>query len=149
MEKNMKKEAKQEQKWWLINAEGQRLGRLSTEIANILRGKNKTCFTPQRDCGDAVIVKNVSKIKLTGNKWDKKKYYTHSGYIGSLKEFSAADILKRKPEMLLQNAVKGMLPKNKLQARFMKKLKIYTGENTPHEAQKPEVLDIKTNPTKK
>ena len=94
-------------------------------------------------------MKNVKKIKLTGHKWDNKKYYSHSGHMGSLKTFTASDILRRKPEMLLQEAVKGMLPKNKLQAKFMKKLKIYIDDNVPHEAQKPELLYIETNPTKK
>lgn len=128
------------EKWWLIDAKGKVLGRLSTKIANLLRGKGKTEFTPQRICGDFVIVKNIEKVKLTGSKPKAKKYYSHSGVIGNLKVINAKDLLVKNPERLFVHAVKGMLPKNKLRARFLKRLKLYTGDTHPHEAQNPEAI---------
>jgi large subunit ribosomal protein L13 len=137
------KNTKNDAKWWVVDAENQVLGRLSTQIANVLRGKNKPEFTPNTDCGDFVVVTNVDKIKLTGNKKIDKVYYKHSGYIGNLKSINAEDLLEKKPEEVLRHSVSGMLPKNKLRAVFMKKLKLFTGTEHDHEAQKPEVLEVK------
>ena len=136
------KEKDIEKKWYLIDVSGKTLGRISTEIAKILRGKNKTIFTPHIDCGDYVIVINSSKLVVTGNKLEDKKYYRHSGYIGNLKETSLGKLMKNKSEFVLMKAVKGMLPHNILGARLIKKLKVYPGALHPHKAQKPEVLDI-------
>jgi len=138
---NLKKE-EIKRKWFLINAEGKILGRLSTEIAKILRGKNKPIFTPHVDCGDYVIVINVDKIKVTGDKIDKKKYYRHSGYIGNLKVKNLEEMMKKSPEFVLRKSVKGMIPHNILGRKVIKKLKIYAGENHPHEAQNPEKIEI-------
>ena len=138
---NLKKE-EIKRKWFLINAEGKILGRLSTEIAKILRGKNKPIFTPHVDCGDYVIVINVDKIKVTGDKIDKKKYYRHSGYIGNLKVKNLKEMMEKSPELVLRNSVKGMIPHNILGRKVIKKLKIYTGENHPHGAQNPEKIEI-------
>ena len=138
---NLKKE-EIKRKWFLINAEGKILGRLSTEIAKILRGKNKPIFTPHVDCGDYVIVINVDKIKVTGNKIDKKKYYRHSGYIGNLKVKNLKDMMEKSPELVLRKSVKGMIPHNILGRKVIKKLKIYAGENHPHGAQNPEKIEI-------
>jgi large subunit ribosomal protein L13 len=138
---NLKKE-EIKRKWFLINAEGKILGRLSTEIAKILRGKNKPIFTPHVDCGDYVIVINVDKIKVTGGKIDKKKYYRHSGYIGNLKVKNLKEMMEKSPELVLRKSVKGMIPHNILGRKVIKKLKIYAGENHPHEAQNPEKIEI-------
>jgi large subunit ribosomal protein L13 len=127
-------------KWWVVNAEGQVLGRLASSIAARLRGKHNPLFTPHVDTGDAVIVINADKIVLTGNKWDKKNYYRHSGYIGGLTTIVAKKLLEDKPEDLVRFAVKGMLPKNRLGRAMFKKLKVYAGGDHPHEAQQPEVL---------
>lgn len=129
--------------WYLIDAKDKILGRLAPTIANKLRGKDKPIFSPHMDCGDHVIVINADKVKLTGNKLDDKKYYTHSGYPGAIKEKPARQLLERKPTRLLELAVSGMLPKNKLRKIFMKKLKLYAGEEHPHTAQEPKVLEIK------
>ncbi len=136
------KEKDIEKKWYLVDVSGKTLGRISTEIAKILRGKNKTIFTPHIDCGDYVIVINSSKLVVTGNKLEDKKYYRHSGYIGNLKTTSLGKLMKKSPEFVLMKAVKGMLPHNILGARLIKKLKVYPGALHPHKAQKPEVLDI-------
>jgi large subunit ribosomal protein L13 len=138
---NLKKE-EIKRKWFLINGEGKILGRLSTEIAKILRGKNKPIFTPHVDCGDYVIVINVDKIKVTGGKIDKKKYYRHSGYIGNLKVKNLKEMMEKSPELVLRKSVKGMIPHNILGRKVIKKLKIYAGENHPHEAQNPEKIEI-------
>ena len=138
---NLKKE-EIKRKWFLINAEGKILGRLSTEIAKILRGKNKPIFTPHVDCGDYVIVINVDKIKVTGGKIDKKKYYRHSGYIGNLKVKNLKEMMEKSPELVLRKSVKGMIPHNILGRKVIKKLKIYAGGNHPHEAQNPEKIEI-------
>ncbi len=138
---NVKKE-EIKRKWFLINAEGKILGRLSTEIAKILRGKNKPIFTPHVDCGDYVIVINVDKIKVTGDKMNKKKYYRHSGYIGNLKVKNLKDMMEKSPELVLRKSVKGMIPHNILGRKVIKKLKIYAGENHPHGAQNPEKIEI-------
>ena len=136
------KEKDIEKKWYLVDASGKTLGRISTEIAKILRGKNKTIFTPHIDCGDYVIVINSGKLVVTGNKLEDKKYYRHSGYVGNLKVTSLGKLMKNKPEFVLMKAVKGMLPHNILGARLIKKLKVYPGPLHHHKAQKPEVLDI-------
>ena len=136
------KEQEITKKWHLVDAENKVLGRLATQLAVRLRGKHKPIFTPHADTGDFVVVVNADKIALTGSKWDKKFYYRHSGYVGGLKEISAKKLLEKKPEDILRLAVKGMLPKNSLGRRQLKKLKIYVGPDHPHEAQKPEKLEI-------
>jgi large subunit ribosomal protein L13 len=118
------------------------LGRLATQVANILRGKNKAIYTPSVDAGDFVIVVNAEKIALTGRKLADKTYYNHSGFPGGLKEISAGKLLEKKPEELIKRAVKGMLPKNKLSRHMLKKLKIYVGATHPHDAQQPKVLAL-------
>lgn len=129
-------------KWYIVNAEGAVLGRLATFVASRLRGKHNPLFTPHVDIGDSVIVINADKIILTGKKLDKKIYYSHSGYIGGLKEITAKKLMEKRPEDLIRFAVKGMLPKNRLGRKLFKKLKVYTGGKHPHEAQKPEVLEL-------
>ena len=131
-----------ERKWHHVNAEGKILGRLATEIADRLRGKHKPTFSTFIDNGDFVVVTNADKIRLTGRKWDQKKYYRHTGYIGGLKEINAKDLLVKHPTDILFNAVKGMLPKNKLGRAQLKKLKLYAGSDHPHAAQMPAELDI-------
>ncbi len=131
-----------ERKWWLINAEGQILGRLATTIARLLRGKNKSKFTPFMDTGDFVIVINAEKIKVTGRKLDEKIYYSHSGYPGGLKAKTLRELLAKKPEEVIRHAVWGMIPKNRLGRKLLKKLKIYRGPNHPHEAQKPQLYEL-------
>ncbi|MDX1707960.1 MAG: 50S ribosomal protein L13 [Desulfobacterales bacterium] len=130
------------QKWYVIDAKGAVLGRLATQVAQRLRGKHNPRFTPHADTGDWVIVINADKITLSGRKMEQKIYYRHSGYIGGLKEIKAKDLLEKKPEALVQYAVKGMLPKNKLGRQLFKKLKVYAGDVHPHEAQRPETLSI-------
>ncbi|RKD22671.1 50S ribosomal protein L13 [Ammoniphilus oxalaticus] len=132
-----------ERKWYVVDAAGQTLGRLASQIATVIRGKNKPEFTPHVDTGDFVIVINAEKVKLTGNKLNDKKYYFHSLYPGGLKTFTAAQMLQRRPERLVELAVKGMLPKNRLGRQLFTKLKVYTGESHPHAAQTPEVLEIR------
>ena len=127
-------------KWWLVDAKGKVLGRLATQLANILRGKDKPDFAPYRDGGDFVVVVNAAQVRLTGKKLEDKMYYRHSGYPGGLKAISARDLLAKQPERVLRNAVQGMLPKNKLAAKIIKKLKIYAGSHHPHQAQEPELL---------
>lgn len=136
------KEHEVEKKWYLVDAEEKILGRLATQIAVRLRGKHKPIFTPHADTGDFVVVVNAEKIALTGQKWDKKFYYRHSGYQGGLKTTSARKMLETKPEEILRMAVKRMLPKNSLGRRQLKKLKIYTGTEHPHTAQQPEKLEF-------
>jgi large subunit ribosomal protein L13 len=136
------KEHEIEKKWHLIDANERVLGRLATEIANLLRGKNKPIFTPHMDAGDYVVVINAEKIILTGNKVEKKIYYHHSGYVGGLKKTTAKEMLLKRPENLIKFAVKGMLPKNSLGRRQLTKLKIYAGQDHPHQAQKLENLEI-------
>ncbi len=131
-----------ERKWFVVNAEDKVLGRLASEIATRLRGKHKPNFSPHMDVGDFVVVINAEKVKLTGNKLDDKIYYRHSGWIGGIKERNAREMLEKKPTELLKSAVKGMLTRNSLGRRQLKKLKIYTGGDHPHAAQQPEVLDI-------
>lgn len=128
--------------WFVIDANEKILGRLATQIASRLRGKHTPLYTPHADTGDSVIVINADKIKLTGRKWDQKKYYRHSGYMGGLKTTTAREMLQRKPEDIIRIAVKGMLPKNSLGRKLMTKLRIYTGDTHPHVAQQPETLDV-------
>lgn len=131
-----------EKKWFLVDAEDVSLGRLASNVATILRGKHKPIFTPHMDTGDNVVVINAEKIKLTGNKWKNKQYFSHSGYVGSEKFTSAEEILENKPEYLIQNAVKGMLPKNKLANKLITNLRVYAGPVHPHEAQQPEKIEF-------
>jgi len=136
------KEQEIEKKWFVVDAEDQVLGRLASEVAHRLRGKHKPVFTPHADTGDYIIVINAEKIRLTGDKLDKKKYYRYSGYLGGMKEISARKQLDKKPEELIKHAVRGMLPKNSLGKRQGKKLKVYAGPEHPHEAQLPEPLKV-------
>lgn len=129
-------------KWWVVDADGVVLGRLASEIAARIRGKYSPMYTPHVDTGDSVVVINAAKIKLTGRKLDQKNYYRHSGYIGGLKTITARKLLEKRPEDLIINAVKGMLPKNRLGRQLNKKLKVYAGAEHPHEAQQPETLTI-------
>ena len=131
-----------ERKWFIVDAENKVLGRLASEIAIRLRGKHKPNFSTHMDVGDFIVVVNAEKVKLTGNKLDDKIYYRHSGWIGGLKERSAKEMLEKKPTELLKSAVKGMLTKNSLGRKQLKKLKIYTGGEHPHAAQQPEILDV-------
>lgn len=131
-----------ERKWYVVDAEGKSLGRLAAQIAKVLQGKHKPTYTPHVDTGDYVIVINAEKVVLTGKKLTQKKYYRHSGYPGGLKEQTAKEILEKYPERLIEKAVKGMLPKTKLGRHMYKKLKVYAGSNHPHEAQKPEKLEL-------
>ena len=131
-----------EKKWYVVDAENKVLGRLATEVANRLRGKHKPTFSSFIDNGDFVVITNADKIRLTGNKWDDKKYYRHTGYMGGIKEDSAKELLAKHPTDLVMNAVKGMLPKNKIGRAQLKKLKVYAGSDHPHAAQQPEALDI-------
>ena len=129
------------QKWYLVDAEGAVLGRMASVIASRLKGKHNPMYTPNVDTGDAIIVVNADKVVLTGRKWDQKMYYRHSGYIGGLKQISATKLLEKRPEDLVRNAVKRMLPKNSLGRRQFKKLKVYAGSEHPHQAQQPEILE--------
>lgn len=131
-----------ERKWYVIDADGKTLGRLSTEIASILRGKHKPIFTPHVDTGDYVIVINAEKVVLTGKKLEQKAYRYHTGYPGGLKEVPYSTLIEKNPEKIINLAVKGMLPKNSLGRSMFKKLKVYKGSEHKHEAQKPEVYEI-------
>jgi large subunit ribosomal protein L13 len=136
------KPAEVDRKWYIVDAEGQTLGRLATKLATILRGKHKPTFSPAVDCGDYVVVINAEKIRVTGRRLDQKKYYRHSGYPGGLSEITLRDQLVKHPERPVQFAVKGMLPKNRLGRKMIKKLKVYAGSDHPHAAQLPEVLEV-------
>jgi large subunit ribosomal protein L13 len=127
--------------WYLVDADGQTLGRLATRLADLLRGKGKPQFTPHVDTGDFVVVVNAEKVAVTGNKLDSKIYYRHSGYPGGLRERTLREQLARRPEEVLRKAVKGMLPRNRLGRQQLTKLKIYAGPNHPHEAQEPKQLE--------
>lgn len=129
-------------KWYLVDADGQVLGRLASRIATILRGKNKPIFSPHQDVGDHVIIVNAEKVRVTGRKAATKRYYRHTGYPGGLRSDSFQDLLKSHPERILEKAVWGMLPHNKLGRKVYKKLKVYSGENHPHKAQSPEKLEL-------
>ena len=128
--------------WYLVDAEGKTLGRLATEIASRLRGKHKPIYTPHVDTGDFIVVVNAGKIRVTGNKWKDKVYHRHTGYIGNLKSETLEKRLARRPELVLTQAVKGMLPKNRLGAAMLRKLKVYAGPEHRHQAQQPQPLDI-------
>ena len=128
--------------WFVVDASDKILGRLASAVAVRLRGKHKAEYAPHMDTGDFIIVVNAAKVRTTGRKLDQKKYYRHSGWIGGLKETSLRDMLAKKPEDVIRKAVRGMLPKNRLGRAMLKKLKIYAGEAHPHEAQKPETLDV-------
>lgn len=136
------KPAEVEHKWFVVDAEGKTLGRLSTEIARVLRGKHKPTFSPSVDCGDFVVVVNAEKIVVTGKRLDQKMYYRHSGYPGGMTTLSLRQVLATHPERALHSAIKGMLPKNKLGRKMIKKLKVYAGQDHPHEAQQPEAWQI-------
>jgi large subunit ribosomal protein L13 len=136
-------EAHAQRHWYVIDAQGQVLGRMASEIAKILRGKNKPLFTPNADAGDFVVVVNAREIRLTGKKLEKKVYYRHTDYPGGIRERTAAKMLEESPEDVVRLAVKGMLPKNRLSRRLVTKLKIYAGPEHPHSAQKPEPLTLK------
>ncbi len=136
------KEEDVKKNWYLIDASGKTVGRLATRIATILRGKDKPEFTPHADTGDFVVVINADKVQFTGKKWAQKTYYWHSHYPGGLKSITAGKLFKKAPEEILRKAVWGMLPKNKWQKRLITRMKIYAGEEHPHEAQKPEALEV-------
>ncbi len=128
--------------WYVVDAQGQTLGRLTSRIASILRGKHKPEFTPHVDCGDYVIVVNAEKVHVTGQKMNQKKYYRHSGYPGGLKQITLRDQLQKFPNRVIELAVRGMLPKNRLGRQMFKKLKVYSGTAHPHEAQQPKTLEL-------
>ena len=131
-----------ERKWYVVDAEGKTLGRLASEVANVLRGKNKPTYTPHIDTGDYVIVVNAEKIQVTGKKLDQKIYYHHSEYVGGMKEATLREMMQKKPEFVITHAVKGILPKGPLGRQMLKKLHVYAGPEHNHAAQKPETLDI-------
>lgn len=131
-----------EREWFLVDAEGKTLGRLASEIAQVLRGKHKPIYSPHLDCGDHVIVVNAEKVRVTGRKLDQKMYYRHTGYPGGLKVISLRNQLQKHPERVLEAAVRGMLPKNRLGRKMFKKLKVYAGDSHPHQAQQPKVLEL-------
>ena len=135
--------AKIERKWYVVDATGHTLGRLASEVASVLRGKTKPVYTPNCDTGDYVIIVNADKIKVTGKKLDQKLYRKHSDYVGGFKETTLREMLDKKPEEVLKHAVKGMLPKNTLGSDMLKKLFVYAGSDHKHQAQSPEVLEIK------
>lgn len=128
--------------WLLVDADGQALGRLASEVAKLLRGKHKPNFTPHVDCGDNVVVTNAAKISLSGKKWESKEYIRHTGYPGGQRSLSAKELLTKDPSRIVEKAVKGMLPKNKLGAELFRNLKVYAGENHGQEAQKPKVINL-------
>ncbi len=142
MKSFMANPSKVERKWYVVDAEGKTLGRLASEIANVLRGKNKPIYTPHIDTGDYVIIVNAEKVVTTGKKVDQKIYYHHSDYVGGMKETTLKEMLIKKPEFVITHAVKGMLPKGPLGREMLKKLHVYAGPNHDHAAQKPETLNI-------
>ncbi len=131
-----------DRKWYIVDAKDQTLGRLATKVARIIRGKEKVIFSPNSDTGDFVVVINAGQIKVTGKRETLKAYFHYSGYPGGLKEQSFLELKKKKPEYLIESAVKGMLPKNRLGNQLIKKLKVYSGEDHPHKAQKPELISL-------
>lgn len=128
--------------WYVVDAQGETLGRLATRVATILRGKHKPIYTPHVDCGDFVVIVNAEKVHTTGQKLTQKKYYRHSGYPGGLSEISLRDQLLKFPERVLESAIRGMLPKNRLGRQMFRKLKVYAGPNHPHQAQQPKSLEL-------
>ena len=143
MKSFMQKKETVERKWYVIDAEGKSLGRVAAKAAHVLHGKHKATFTPHIDCGDYIIIINAEKVNLTGNKLENKMYYNHSMYPGGLRERSAKVMREKYPVEMVERAVKGMLPHNRLGRQMYKKLFVYAGENHPHMAQKPEVMEIK------
>jgi len=143
MKSYMQKKETVERKWYVINAEGKSLGRVATLAATYLRGKHKPTYTPHIDCGDYIIIVNAQKVNLTGNKLNDKMYYNHSQYQGGLRERNAKVMIEKYPEEMVERAVKGMLPHNRLGRQMYKKLFVYAGSEHKHEAQKPEVLEVK------
>ena len=139
----MQKKEEVVRNWYVVDAEGETLGRLATKVAHVLRGKHKVTYTPHIDCGDFVIVINADKVVLTGDKLDKKVYYDHSGYTGGLRERTAKVMREEYPVEMMERAIKGMLPHNRLGRQMYKKLFVYAGNEHKHEAQKPEVLEVK------
>jgi large subunit ribosomal protein L13 len=133
-----------ERSWYVVDAQGKTLGRLATQIANVLRGKRKPTYTPHVDVGDFVIVVNAEKVAVTGDKREKKLYWRHSGYPGGIRSRTLGDLLEKRPEEVIRRAVKGMLPRNRLARQQLRKLKVYAGPDHPHQAQKPEQLEIET-----
>ncbi len=131
-----------DKKWVLVDAKDETLGRLASKVANLIRGKHKTNFTPHVDCGDNVIVINADKVDLSGNKWEEKEYITFSGYPGGQKTATAAEVMAKKPIYMVEKAVKGMLPKNRLGRAMYKNLHVYAGSEHPHDAQKPQQLKL-------
>jgi len=136
------KPAEIERSWYVVDAEGQTLGRMASEVAKILRGKHKSIYSPSVDCGDYVIVINAQKINVTGRRKEQKVYYRHSGYMGGLTETTLSEQLERYPNRVIESAVRGMLPKNVLGRKMIRKLKVYAGEEHPHEAQQPKPLEF-------
>ena len=132
-----------DRKWYVVDATGHTLGRLASEVAKVLRGKNKPIFTPHMDCGDYVIIVNADKVNVSGKKLDQKIYYNHSDYVGGMKETTLREMMAKKPEKVMELAVKGMLPKGPLGRSMMTKLHVYAGPEHDNAAQKPEVLEIK------
>ena len=143
MKSYMQKKETVERKWYVIDATDVTLGRLASKVAFMLRGKHKATYTPHIDCGDYIIIVNAGKVKLTGNKMDKKLYYNHSGYQGGLRVRTAKEMVENYPVEMIERAVKGMLPNGRLGRTMYKKLFVYEGETHPHMAQKPEVLEMK------
>ncbi len=133
-----------ERVWYVVDADGKTLGRLATQIADVLRGKRKPTYTPHVDVGDFVIVVNAEKVAVTGDKREKKLYWRHSGYPGGIRSRTLGDLLEKRPEEVMRKAVKGMLPRNRLARQQLRKLKVYAGPEHPHQAQKPEQLEIET-----
>lgn len=142
MKSYMQKKETVERKWYVIDAEGKPLGRVASKAAHILRGKHKAIYTPHIDCGDYVIIVNASKVLLTGNKLEDKKYYSHSQYPGGLRTRTAKEMIEKYPEEMARKAVKGMLPKNRLGRAMYKKLFVYAGSDHKHMAQKPSEMDV-------
>ncbi len=142
MKTTLAKPGEVEPKWRVVDASGQILGRLAVKIANALRGRDKPTYTPQTDTGDFIIVVNAEKVKLTGNKEEQKKYMFYSGYVGNEKYRSVAEFREKRPEFLIMNAVRGMLPKNKLARKMLTKLRVFAGPEHPHEAQQPEPMTV-------
>lgn len=133
-----------QKEWLLIDAENEILGRLASKVANILRGKNKAYFTPHVDCGDYVVVINADKIRLTGNKWEQKTYIRHTGYPGGQRSLTANEVMAKKPFAMVEKAVKGMLPKNRLGAQLFRNLHVYAGNEHPHAGQNPKAINLNT-----
>ncbi|MDE3058412.1 MAG: 50S ribosomal protein L13 [Bacteroidota bacterium] len=143
-EKNTRffRENEVEHKWFLVDAQGKTLGRVASQVARVLRGKHKPTFTPNIDCGDFVVVINAGKVKLTGKRTERKEYFHYTGYPGGIVIEQFKDLMKTRPDRVIEHAVKGMLPHNRLGKRIVKKLKVYAGAEHPHGAQKPEVLTV-------